>query len=57
MKEKALAFISGSVWAALAATGKEIFITLVLGCIGGFAGMAGKELYNYFKRSTWLKRK
>ncbi|MFB6456583.1 hypothetical protein ACE38W_15030 [Chitinophaga sp. Hz27] len=57
MKEKTFAFISGSLPPAIMAAGKEILITLFLGVLGGFAGMFGKEIFNYLKKKLWLKQK
>ena len=50
MKEKALAFVTGTISGLLTGIGKEIFMTLLLGIVGGIGGLIGKEIYNYIKR-------
>lgn len=50
MKEKTLAFVSGSAWGILSGIGQEVFTTLLLGIVGGIGGLIGKEIFNYFKK-------
>jgi|tagenome__1003787_1003787.scaffolds.fasta_scaffold6451464_1 hypothetical protein len=50
MKENVLAFISGSISGLLAGLGQQLFTTALLGFAGGLFGIAGKDVYNYFKK-------
>ncbi|HEY1201695.1 MAG TPA: hypothetical protein VGE79_11965 [Niastella sp.] len=59
MKEKALAFVSGSLLTVINSMGEEVFKTLFFGLLGGIAGIAGKELYSLIKKRIllWLRQK
>lgn len=67
MKEKVVAFISGALAAIIPNTASiagmlgdfavKVLTTAALGAVGGMAGLAGKELYNYLKSKPWQKRK
>lgn len=62
MKEKALAFIAGDIsvtlyqifgngiWDDIGHFGLKVLATIILGAAGGVAGMAAKDIYNYFKK-------
>ncbi len=50
MKENTLAFIIGSISGLLAGLWQQLFTTALLGFAGGLFGIAGKDVYNYFKK-------
>ena len=58
MKDRILAFISGDILVTINFIHtEEILRVMLLGFIGGFVGLAGKEFYSFLQKkiSKWRK--